>query len=175
MKPKRKKPEARREPTAPSVAQIAKTAGLSISRVYRKLAEGRTPAQIIAAAQLRAEQMALKQFPPAPVVTNGHAGVLTFAAAQTEKETWAARLKEGEFLERKGELVPVVQVRLFCSKLLVAARDEFLRTPSELADVLAGESNPHEVERILRTALERSIQKLVEMDALWHPPAGAVA
>jgi hypothetical protein len=77
MKRKRKAAPDRAEPSA---AQIARMSGLSISRVYRLMQEGRTGAEIVAASQRHKEEFALRGLPP--VLVNGHAedGALSFSA-----------------------------------------------------------------------------------------------
>jgi hypothetical protein len=159
--------------TEPSAATVARLAGVSISRVYRLRQEGRSDAQIIADAQRRRE-FVLRDVPPLPVdvVTNGHAGgaVLSFSAAQAAEKSWSAKLKQVEYQERCGELVPLSYVRHWGTTFLVAARDEMLKAPSELADTLASESDPRVVERTLQTWVERVMLKFYECEKLWSPP-----
>jgi hypothetical protein len=166
MKPKRKSAPDRAEPTA---AQIARMAGISISLVYRKLQEGRTGAEIIAASQRRKEESVVRGLPATPV--NGHAanGTLSLSGAQTEKERWAAALRKLEYQERSGELIPVSYVRHWGVTFLVAAKDEMLKAPGELADTLAAESDPRVVEEVLRRWVERVMDKFYRLDRLWAP------
>jgi hypothetical protein len=156
--------------TEPSAAQVAKLAGVSISRVYRLRQEGRSDAQIIADAQRRKEEFVLRDLPTVPV--NGHAadGTLSFAAARAAKENWAAKLRQVEYQERSGELIPVSYVRYWGVNFLIAAKDEMLKAPSELADTLAAESNPRAVEEVLRRWVERVMNKFHQLDRLWAPP-----
>ena len=136
MKRKRK---AAPDLAEPSAAQIARMSGISISRVYRLLQEGKTGAQIIASAQRRKDEAALQGLPPVPV--NGHAGgaVLSFAAAQTQKEIWAGKLKQLEYMERCGTLVPISYVKFWGVNFIVAIKDEMMKV-SELRDLMA--ANP---------------------------------
>ena len=172
MKPKRKPVVDLAEPTA---AQIARMSGVSISRVYRLLQEGRTGAQIVAAAQQRKEEAALNVLPSKPVKGHGQSnGVLSFSAAQAQRETWTARLRELEFLERQGALIPVSYVKHWGGGFILGVRDE-LRKVGELTDALAAESDPARVQKILDDWLSRVCEKLHRLESLWAPqPPGVM-
>jgi hypothetical protein len=171
MKRKRKL-EADR--AAASAAQVARLAGVSISRVYRLRQEGRTDGEIIAAAQRRKDEFVLRDVPPLPVdvETNGHAAGagLSFAAAQTAEKSWSARLKELEYQERSGALIPISYVRHWGMRFLHEAKDLWLRGSSELRDQLAAESDPLACERIVEAFCERVVNTLYQMEKLWEPP-----
>jgi hypothetical protein len=162
-------------------AQIAKLAQISISRVCRLRQEGRSDSEIIAAAAQRREAQALlRNLPVVPIntvvpingATNGHAGdcTLTYSAALTQKENWLAELRKIEVMKARRELVPVSYMKLWGTRFLVAAHDELLRGPGELADALAAESDPVECAKIVRAWVERVLQKLCECEKLWGPP-----
>jgi hypothetical protein len=157
----------------PSAAQIARMSGLSVSRVYRLLSEGRTGAQIVAQAQRRKEEAALNVLPATPV--NGHAanGGLTFAAAQTQKEIWTGKLRELEYMERCGTLVPNSYVRHWGTGFCIAIRDE-MRKVSELTDVLAAESNPAQIQILLDNWVGRVLDRLHSLESLWAASRGVM-
>ena len=153
----------------PSAAQIARMSGLSVSRVYRLLSEGRTGAQIVAQAQRRKEEAALNVLPATPV--NGHAanGGLTFAAAQTQKEIWTGKLRELEYMERCGTLVPVSYIKFWGVNFIVGVQDE-MRKVAELTDTLAAESNPAQIQILLDNWVGRVCEKLHRLETLWAAP-----
>ena len=165
MKRKRK---AIPDHAGPSAAAVARLAGVTVSRVYRLRAEGRSDAEIITAAQQR-KQDTLRGLPSTPV--NGHAadGALTFSAAQAQKETWTARLRELEFLERRGTLVPVSYIKFWGVNFIVGVQDE-MRKVAELTDTLAAESSPAIVQTILDGWVNRVCEKLHRLETLWAAP-----
>jgi hypothetical protein len=169
-----RKRKAKSDRADPSAAQVAKLAGLSIGRVYRLRQEGRTDGEIIRAARQRKEAFALRDLPPIQVdtVTNGHAaaGAVSYAASLAEKERWAAELRKIEVMEKRRELVPVTYTRLWGSRFLVAARDELLKAPGELRDVLAGESDAVKCGAIIEAWVDRALTKFFELERLWGPP-----
>ena len=166
-KPAKKRANGHPEPTA---AEIARMAGVSMSLVYRKLQEGRTPAEIVTAAQQRREQFVLRDLPTTQV--NGHAanGVLSFAAAQAAKENWLAELRKLEVMRERGELIPTAYVRIWGTRFLMAAKDEMQKAPGELQDVLAAESDPVKCRALLEKWVERVLTKFYELERLWGPP-----
>jgi hypothetical protein len=85
-------------------------------------------------------------------------------------------LAEGSEIEnmvRRGELLPVPYVTKWVTRYLIDGRDELLRLPSELADELAGESDPVKVRRILEAATDRVIKKFEQLYSLWQKDAEA--
>jgi hypothetical protein len=78
-----------------------------------------------------------------------------------------AERSELENALRRGELMPVSYIRTWGSRFLTDARDTLLTGPSELADVLAAETDPLKTAAILRNWLERVMAKLHQLDQLW--------
>lgn len=143
--------------------------GISVSRVYRLLSEGRTGAQIVAQAQQR-KQDALRNLPVTPVNGhNGHAaadGLLTFSAAQAQEKTWSAKLRELEYMERCGTLVPLSYIKHWGTGFCIAIRDEMQKV-SELRDVLAAENDPARVQVLLDNWVGRVCDRIHSLEALW--------
>jgi hypothetical protein len=168
----RKKRKLAADRAAASAAQVARLAGVSISRIYRLRQEGKTDSEIIAASERRKEEFVLRDVPPLPMdaATNGHAGVLSFAAAQAAEKNWSAKLKQVEYQERCGELVPIDYVRHWGLRFLHEARDLWLRGPGELRDQLAAESDPLKCEKIVETFCTRVVDTLYQLEKLWSPP-----
>jgi hypothetical protein len=165
----RKKSKAKAGAEA-SAAQVARLAGISMNRVYRLRQEGRSDSEIIAASQQRREQQAvLRNLPAVPVsATNGHAatGAVSYSQSLAEKERWMAALRRLQYQERSGELVRACDVRLFCTRLLIEARDILVSGPSELADELAAETDAQRVQEILRRWSERVAERFYRL-TLW--------
>jgi hypothetical protein len=88
--------------------------------------------------------------------------------AKLRRQKALAERQEIENMLRRGELLPVSYVRKWASRLLVEAKDELLRIPSELADTLAAETDAIKVAFILRAAQERAIAKLQQLDRIWR-------
>jgi hypothetical protein len=157
-----------------SAAEIARLCEMSLARVYAELAQGRSTFEIIATAQRRKQQAATRATVlPADVdviapSANG-SGPPPYSISLARKEHLQADLKQVDLEQRRGNLVPVAYVRLMASRLLVGAKDILLAGPSELADRLAAESNPYEVEAMVQRWVERALAKFVELDA-WDPP-----
>ena len=168
----KRKRRARVDHAEPSAASIARLSGLSISRVYRLRQEGKSDTEIIATTTQRKQALALRALPATPV--NGHAnGVLTLSGAQTAKETWAAKLKELEYQERSGALVPVSYIKFWGVGFIVATKDEMLKA-LEMADQLASESDPVQVRVILETWIARVCDRISRLENLWSPtPVGS--
>jgi hypothetical protein len=79
-----------------------------------------------------------------------------------------ARLAKLDFEERSGKLVDADQVRAQIFALGRRAREALLGLPDRLAPVLAGESDPAEIHRLLAQELTTC---LAELSAA--PPLGA--
>ncbi len=172
-KPKRKIPDL----AAPSAATVARLSGLTISRVYRLRQEGRNDTEIIMGAQQR-KQDALRALPATPV--NGHnghaaaAGPLSYNAAQAQEKTWSAKLKELEYLERQGALVPTSYIKFWGVNFITGVKDELSKV-SELTDALAAETDPARIQKILDDWLNRVCEKLHRLETLWAPqPPGVM-
>ena len=165
MKRKRK---ARPDHAEPSAASIARLSGLSISRIYRLRQEGRSDAEIISTTTQRKQDAALRALPVVPV--NGHAadGALTLTAAQLQKEVWAGKLKELEFQERSGTLVPVSYIKFWGANFIIGIKDEMLKV-GELRDVLASECDPVRVQEILDRWVSNVCDRVNRLESLWAP------
>ncbi len=156
-----------------SAQQIANCAGCSLTLVNRKLAQGKTPRQIIAEAEQQAQQAALKH--PTVIVTdlvnghaNGHAaGALSFSQAQCSKENALAELRQLELMERRRELIPVSYVKTWASRFLVEGRDILLNGLGELQDRLASESDPVKIGEILRFWVDQAMARFLQTESLW--------
>lgn len=147
--------------------QIANVAGVSLTLVNRKLAQGRSPRQIIAEAEQMAQQAAQRH----PVVnvaevnghSNGHAA--SFAEAQRRKELALARIREAEADEKTGELMPVEEARKWLQHIFLPLVQSFRALPDELRDPLTpgvAQLLDRRVEGVIRSAdlyLENCFQR----------------
>jgi hypothetical protein len=162
-----------------SAAEIARLCDMSISRVYAELAQGRSAFEVIATAQRRQQKAAreasvlpLDVDVVAPLVNGGtHVnGVPSYSESLAKKESMLADLRHVELMQKRGELMPVSYARLWGVRFLVAAKDELLRGPGELQDVLAAESDPLKCAAIVRSWTERCLNRFCELEKLWGPP-----
>ena len=142
--------------------------------VNRKLAQGKTPRQIIAEAEQQAQAAAQKH--PTVLVTdvvnghaNGHAanGQWSYAAAQAAKEGALCELRQLELMEKRRELIPVSYVRVWASRFLVEGRDILLNGLGELQDRLASESDPVKIGEILRFWVDQAMARFLQTESLW--------
>ena len=150
--------------TKPSAQEIANLAGVSLTLVNRKLSQGKSPRQIIAEAEVQAQQAALKRpvvsvtelsGPGNPPRTNGHAAAVSYAEAQRRKELALAGLREAELAERTGELAPVEQARQWIQHIFVPLVQGFRALPAEMRDLLppgVAELLERRVEGLIRSA-----------------------
>jgi hypothetical protein len=159
------------------VMALARETGYSPAVVSRKMRDGQTPDQIRkSAAQRKGTPPPNSKGPGRPASTKseydlilqGRERVDALEEAKLRRAQALAERQEIENLLRRGELVPVAHVRRWASRLLIEARDELLRTPSELADTLAAETDAVKVLAILRTAQERALTKLEQLDCIWQ-------
>jgi hypothetical protein len=155
----------------PSAQEIANIAGVSLTLVNRKLAQGKSPKQIIAEAVER-EQAVGRDILGLPVVPiNGHAaGIPPFAASQAAKEFHLSRIRQYEADAKAGELMPVSYARFWGLRFLIEGRDILMNGPSELQDSLAAEADPLKVHAILKAWVERIMERFYRLERLWSPP-----
>ena len=154
--------------------QIANCAGVSLTLVNRKLAQGKSARTIIYEAELMAQQTAQKHPVNVEVAEitgplNGHAsnGQWSYSQAQTVKEGALAELRRLELSERRRELSPVSYIRAWGMRFVVEGRDVLINGPGELADRVASESDPVKVEQILRAWVDRVMERFLQIEALW--------
>jgi hypothetical protein len=110
----------------------------------------------------------------APVVQGEYEKVAAeyamFDALERAKVRRAQALADRQELDnalKRGELIPVVYVRKWGMRFLVEARDEMMKAPGELQDVLAAESDPVKCAAILHSWVARVITNLHQTDRLW--------
>lgn len=122
--------KARRQ-IEPSAQQIANLANVSLTLVHRKLAQGKTPRQIVAEALGRENQA------PRDLVTpshNGHASnIPSYAESQAVKEYHLAALRGIEVEIRRRALYPLQPLRAICFTALNHLRNRFAALPDELS------------------------------------------
>jgi hypothetical protein len=173
----KKKPVAQHRIMNVGVAALAREIGVSEATVSKKMKAGKT------ADQIRSEAAQRKGIAPpntkgpgrAPAKKSEYEMIIKSRSryddmeeAKLRRQKALADRQEIENMLRRGELLPVSYVRKWASRLLVEAKDELLRTPSELADTLAAETDAVQVATILRTAQERALAKLEQLKKIWQ-------
>jgi hypothetical protein len=126
-------------------------AGVSKQLASRKLRQGKTPKQIIQEASLRRERQRLRQHTVNGCGTaggtgghggNGTAPLLSYSEAQKSKENWLSRLRQQEYEQKSGQLVPVAEVRAWQGHIWIPLLQSLRHLPSELRDMFDLLSGP---------------------------------
>jgi len=86
--------------------------------------------------------------------------VSSYAASRAAREAYLARLAKLEFEQKSGKLIDVDEVRAQTFALGRRARDGLLGVPDRLAPILAGESDPAVIHRLLTDEIERGLREL---------------
>ncbi len=112
-------------------------------------------------------QQAPAPVPPPPPKGNGNgthpggSGQSTYSEARAQRETYTARLKRLDWLERENRLVDVHRVREQQFKLARATSDRILGVPQLVAEILITETDPDRIQDIIRRELEQALADLV--------------
>jgi hypothetical protein len=103
---------------------------------------------------------------------NGDASriVSSYAASRAAREAYLARLAKLEFEQRSGKLVDADQVRAQIFGLGRRLRDTLMGLPDRLAPVLAGETDPAVIHKILSEELAASLAELSNAPPIGSPP-----
>ena len=87
-------------------------------------------------------------------------GGIDFVTARTMREAFRAKLTQLEYEEKSGKLTDAAKVKNDAFKAGRIVRDELLTIPDRLADVLAAEDDPRQVQQLLREELELILNRL---------------
>jgi hypothetical protein len=159
-KPKPKKPKAN-SPGAPTAEHIAAIAQVSIQLVYKKLRQGRSPAQIVAEAQTRRErQQELLAGLPSSGPVNGGANGFPFSFWQTKKEAALAGLREAELAEKTATMIETATMRRWLNHWLRPVVDALRNLPGQMSNEVGGETGKR-LEKVLEGKIENILQGLV--------------
>ena len=97
----------------------------------------------------------------APVPAGGNpAGAVDFVTARTMREAFKAKLAQLEYEEKSKKLTDASKVSADAFKAGRLLRDELLAIPDRLADVLAAEDDPGEVQKVLLEELELVLNRI---------------
>ena len=161
---------------------LARETGLPKQTVSERMRKGQTVDQIriYAAALGRSPKIEFPYTGAAPcppesaeadgayeLIVRGRHRLEAIDDAKLRRARALAERGEIENALRRGELIPVAYVRTWASRFLTDGRDEILKAPGELADVLAAETDPLKVAAILRGWVERVMAKFHQFDRLW--------
>ena len=171
-----KKPPVTQHVVNVGVNALAREVGLSATTVSKKLRQGKTPEQIRQeAAQRRGAAPSSGTAPGRPpgssseydLVIQGRERTSALDDAKLRRARALAERSELDNALRRGELMPVSYIRMWGSRFLTDARDTLMTGPSELADMLAAETDPLKTAAIMRAWLERVMGKFHQMERLW--------
>jgi hypothetical protein len=164
------------------VSALAREVGMTPAAISQKMKAGKTPDQIrqeAAQRQGRAPKVTSKakgnsRGPGRPPLASEYDLVIKgrqrLDAIDEMKLRRAKALAERQELEnafRRGELIPASYVRQWGVRFITAAKDELLRGPSELQDLMATEADPQKCNAIMRAWVERVVAKVQELQRLW--------
>ena len=85
---------------------------------------------------------------------------ITYADARTMREAYRAKMAELEYKEKAGLLTSAEKVKQQAFKSSRIIRDELLSIPERLADLLAAEDSPENVQKLLLTEIEAALNRL---------------
>jgi len=97
----------------------------------------------------------------APAPTEGRSPV-DYLTARTMREAYRAKMARMEYEQKQGKLTDAGQVREEAFQAGRIVRDAILGLPDRLADILAAETDPGNVQRLLRDELEIALERLSE-------------
>lgn len=90
--------------------------------------------------------------PPAELSKN-----VTYMQAKTAREVYEAKIKQLDYEELTGKMLPADQVKAHLAGKIVAMRDAFLQIPSRLVSVLAAETDPVKIHALLEDEISRAM------------------
>lgn len=162
------------------VAALARETGLAEGTISQKMKRGATADDIRAQVASRQGNRILpgKRRVPQKPTTSEYEMIVESRARFEEMERWKMRRQkalaerqETENMLRRGELMPVAYARLWGVRFLIAAKDELLKGPGELQDIVAAEADPLKCHALMRAWVERALAKLQQLDQLWDGSA----
>jgi len=156
------------------VAALAREIGMSESSVSRKMKAGQTPEQIRQHAANRKGAPHSTKGPGRPAKPSEYDMIIesrsryeAMEEAKLRRQKALADRQEIENMLRRGELIPLAYMRKWTVRFLVDARSELEKGPSELQDTMAAESDPVKCAAILRTWVDRVLEKYYQLDRMW--------
>jgi hypothetical protein len=157
------------------VTALARETGQSPASVSKKMKDGQTPDQIrAAAARKQGRAPSNRKGPGTPPTKSEYDLVMKrderLNAMDEMKFRRAKALAERQEIDnalKRGELIPAAYVRQWGVKFITASKDELLRGPSELQDLMATETDPQKCNAIMRAWVERVVAKVQQLQHLW--------
>jgi len=91
---------------------------------------------------------------------------VTYAKSRAERETYLARLAALEYDVKKGKLVDADEVRARVFAIARTARDILIGMPDRLAPRIVGETNQHEIHRMIAEEVARVCNEIANARGL---------
>lgn len=85
---------------------------------------------------------------------------MTLAECQRLHERYKAALKELEFNQKSGELLPADEVKAVAFEIGRSIRDQIMNIPPRLGPILAGESDPNRITKLLNDEFRKALEQL---------------
>jgi hypothetical protein len=91
---------------------------------------------------------------------------VTYAKSRAQREIYLARLAELEYDVKKGKLVDADEVRARVFTIARTARDILIGMPDRLAPRIVGETNQHEIHRMIAEEVARVCNEIASARGL---------
>jgi hypothetical protein len=85
---------------------------------------------------------------------------LTLAECQLLHQKYKAALAELEFKQRSGELLPADEIKAAAFEVGRSVRDSIMNIPPRLGPILAGESDPNRIVKMLNDEFRKALEQL---------------
>lgn len=93
-----------------------------------------------------------------------------FASAKARNEAASAELKEYDLAEKRGLMVSIEDVAVEVSEVFHLVRVRLRAVPARLSQILSVESNPVEIERIIKLEVDGALSELSSYEESRNSP-----
>ena len=87
---------------------------------------------------------------------------LTLSECQRLHEKYKAALKQLEFDQKSGELLPADEVKAVAFEIGRSIRDQIMNIPPRLGPILAGESDPNKIVKMLNDEFRKALEQMTD-------------
>jgi hypothetical protein len=95
-------------------------------------------------------------------LTNLEKKEMTLAECQRLHERYKAALKQLEYDQKSGRLVPADEVKAAAFEIGRSIRDQIMNIPHRLGPVLAGERDPNRITQLLQGEFRKALEQLTD-------------
>jgi hypothetical protein len=87
---------------------------------------------------------------------------MTLAECQRLHERYKGALKQLEFDQKSGRLVPADEVKAAAFEIGRSIRDQIMNIPPRLGPILAGESDPNRIVKMLNDEFRKALEQMTD-------------